>query len=217
MKKLYRHLIIATVLAIPVLLYFGPSLRSHPAENSPLLKVFVGKASGLKIKEMTDELKNLADGDERLFLLQSMFAPAPEYASFPLIQKQGEFLGVVPRAWQEIEPLADLAITEPGKKTFYKFQYLSGGVEVELVAIPEDKMTNMGQLPKDQWLTPNDIEYPGKRFPDRNFPYRFRFTAVGTPAGDINYWVFVSDENQDINKVMEAYQKNQEIPLAQWR
>jgi len=121
---------------------------------------------------------------------------------------------VIPNSFANVEPVADLAIAESGKKTFYKFQFLSGGMEVDLVAIPENRMSNMGQLPKNEWLTPNDIDYPGKPFPAKNFPHKFKFTAINTPAGDIDYWVFVSDENRDINNVMNVYKDHQKMPLA---
>jgi len=214
MKKLYRKLLFTTALLTPLALFFGLSLRSHPPDDSPLLKVFTGKASGLKVAVMTDERKALANGNEKLVLLQSIFSNAPEFSSFPLIQKRGEFLGTVPNSFADVEPIADLSISEARKKTFYKFQFFSGGVAVDLVAIPENRMSNMGKLPKSKWLRPKDIDYPGKSFPRKNFPYRFKFTAVNTPAGDIDYWVFVSDENPDINKVMEAYIRRQKIPTA---
>ena len=207
MNKSHHKTIISSTILIGFVLFITLSLRSHPAENSPMMKVFTGKASGLKIIQMNDERRALANGNEKMVLRQSMFSNAPEFPSFPLIQKKGEHLGTIPTSFADVEAVPDLAISSAGMKTFYKFQFLSGGVSVDLIAIPENRMSDMGKLPKNKWLRPEDVGHRGL------FPYRFKLTAVGTPDGDIVYWVFVNDDNPNINKVMEVYMEREGLQV----
>ena len=185
MKKSYLKTVVPAVLLLPVALFVVLSIRSQLPDSHPLMKIYAQKITGLKTVSMSDAQKAQSGGREATFLRKEIFKNPTEYASFPLIQKARNFLGVIPNKIVEAVAQADFAISGAGIKTFYKAQYKPGtGKIVNLIAIPQLRMSKMGQIkkPKD-WLNPNNFGYPGI------YPYYFPLTLRKTPYGDIIYRV----------------------------
>jgi len=201
MNKKYLKVVVPTVLLLPVALFVVLSVRGSLPETHPLMKIYAKKATSVKTIPMTDLQRSQAGGSEATFLLKNMFNNPVEYPSIPLIQKAGALLGEIPKTLPETIGQADFAISGTGIKTFYKLQYKQGaGPAVNIVAIPQLRSSKMGQIPNPKnWLKPNDFGYPGK------YPYYFPLVIRKTPYGDIIYRVYVSNENPQINQIMQIY------------
>jgi len=215
MKKKY-FILVSTAITLPIVLFIAHSLKSHPQDTHPILEIHAGKATGVKTFTMNITQLAYAQGDERRFLREQMFAAAPEYPSFALIQKEKNYLGVMPTSFQDVEPFADFEITvmQPMEdnsrntmKTFFKLQYFADQPEATVVAIPELRLSQMGKVAKKDWKTPNAFGFSG------TFPYYFKLIVPNTPAGDIVYRVFVSEGSRALSAILERYMKLAGLPL----
>ena len=207
MNQKYLKVVVPAVLLLPVVLFVAISIKSSLPDTHPLMQIHAKKVTGVKIIPMTDAQRSKAGGSESNFLLSKMFSKPDEYTTFPLIQKKKALLGVAPIKIADVAPQADFAISGAGIKTFYKLQNRPrAGKEAMMVAIPQLRGSKMGKIPNPKdWLKPNDFAYPGK------YPYYFPLLLRKTPYGDIVYRVYISNENPNINKVMEAYMKSKRL------
>ena len=209
MNENHLKVVVPIVLLLPVALLFVFMMRGRQIpENHPLMTIITSNVDGVKVVEMTDEEFKDFGSSEAAFLIARMFNDPTEYKFFPLAQKKGELLNIIPEKQSDINPQASFSIVGATTRRYFEIENANQGETAKMVCIPSMRYTDMGRIAEsNKYLQPKDFKYQG------DFKYYFPYKINTSQWGTITYRCYLTGENPEINAALEEYMNSTNRPF----
>ena len=204
---------LAIIIPIIMVLALGLKIAGRTSSSEPdVMKEYVFFANDAKSVDMTTVDRQKAGG-ESAFLRNKMFNDIVEYKEFPLIQKKGEILGMLPITQGEAVPKSDFSIKPSTTKTFYKLKKSIAPLswfkeKSKIVCISIFQQSDMGKI-----RDPRNYKKPRDFGHTENFWYSFPYTISTKKYGTVPYKCFVTRGNPKLNSIFERYMALRRRPL----